>query len=325
MEKSVITNRIKDILKSSTAKKFYMYLAFVAVSSVFWLFNSANKLTVHDVELPFEIVNIPDSVMFISDPPHKINVSIRETGINEMFKRTTKISINFSDFDLGNGTFRINLRQMSALVREKYSKESMINSIMPDSISLHYVDSRRDYKQVPIILDFSAQANMQYEIVGNIELSSDSVYVYGDHDNITDISEVYTYHVDEKELRDTLYRKVAISPIKGVRVVPREITLMVPVEKLIKRVRTIPVVVKNKPDNINVVTFPNTVRVSYLVPKSQYNNSDKRISAIVDYNDILYSPKADKVEIRIGEVPMIYKNVSLDIDSVEYIIERNNQ
>ena len=76
MEKSVITNRIKDILKSSTAKKFYMYLAFVAVSSVFWLFNSANKLTVHDVELPFEIVNIPDSVMFISDPPHKINVSI---------------------------------------------------------------------------------------------------------------------------------------------------------------------------------------------------------------------------------------------------------
>lgn len=325
MEKSVITNRIKDKLKSSTAKKFYMYLAFVAVSSVFWLFNSANKLTVHDVELPFEIVNIPDSVMFISDPPHKINVSIRETGINEMFKRTTKISINFSDFDLGNGTFRINLQQMSALIREKYSKESMINSIMPDSISLHYVDSRRDYKQVPIILDFSAQANMQYEIVGNIELSSDSVYVYGDHDNITDISEVYTYHVDEKELRDTLYRKVAISPIKGVRVVPREITLMVPVEKLIKRVRTIPVVVKNKPDNINVVTFPNTVRVSYLVPKSQYNNSDKRISAIVDYNDILYSPKADKVEIRIGEVPMIYKNVSLDIDSVEYIIERNNQ
>ena len=49
------------------------------------------------------------------------------------------------------------------------------------------------------------------------------------------------------------------------------------------------------------------------------------MAAIVDYNDILYSPKANRVEVRIGEVPMLYKNVSLDIDSVEYIIERYAQ
>ena len=56
--------------------------------------------------------------------------------------------------------------------------------------------------------------------------------------------------------------------------------------------------------------------------QSQYNNFDKRISAIVDYNDILYSPTVNKVEVRIGEMPMIYKNVSLNVDSVEYIIEK---
>lgn len=325
MNKTKFLKSIKEWLKNDKAKKIYLYLLFVAVSSTFWLFNTANKLTVHDVEIPFQVVNIPDSILFISDPPRKINVSIRETGINVLFKRTSKIAVNFSEYDLGDGTFRINIQQMNALVREKYNKESTISSIMPDSISLRYVDPRRDFKRVPIVLDFVARANMQYEIVGNIDMSCDSVIVYGGHDDITDISEVYTYHVDEKELTDTLYRKVAISPIKGVRIEPREISVVVPVEKLIKRVRTIPVVVKNKPENINIVTFPNIVKVSYLVPKSQYNNSDKRISAIVDYNDILYSPKADRVEIRIGEVPMIYKNVSLDTDSVEYIIERTNQ
>ena len=51
----------------------------------------------------------------------------------------------------------------------------------------------------------------------------------------------------------------------------------------------------------------------------------KQISAIVDYNDILYSPTLNKVEVRIGEMPMIYKNVSLNMDSVEYIIEKLDQ
>ena len=242
-----------------------------------------------------------------------------------MFKKKSKISIRFSDYDMGSGVFKINLMQLSAIVREKYSRESMINSILPDSISLRYVDPRRDVKRVPIVLDFVARPNMQYELVGNISLSCDSVLVYGERDELSDVNEVYTYHVEEINLTDTLYRRVAISPIKNVRIEPREVNVVVPVEKLIKKVRSIPVVVKNKPDNINVVTFPNFVKVSYLVPKSQYNNSDKRISAIVDYNDILYSPKANKVEVRIGEVPMIYKNVSLDTDSVEYIIERYSE
>ena len=325
MGKSEFADGIKAFIKSAGAKKCLLYLAFVAVSSIFWLFNTANKISVHDVELPFQIENIPDSVMFISDPPRKINVSIRETGINALFKKKSKISIRFSDYDMGSGVFKINLMQLSAIVREKYSRESMINSILPDSISLRYVDPRRDVKRVPIVLDFVARPNMQYELVGNISLSCDSVLVYGERDELSDVNEVYTYHVEEINLTDTLYRRVAISPIKNVRIEPREANVVVPVEKLIKKVRLIPVVVKNKPDNINVVTFPNFVKVSYLVPKSQYNNSDKRISAIVDYNDILYSPKANKVEVRIGEVPMIYKNVSLDTDSVEYIIERYSE
>lgn len=322
MAKSELIEKLKSMIKSNVAKKMLLYLFFVLISTVFWVFNTANKPRIHDVELPFCIVNIPDSVMFLADAPHQINVSIKETAINVIFKKKSKIEINFSEYDLGNNVFRINEQQLNAIVREKYGKESVINSIMPDSVSLRYVDPRRDVKQVPISLDFVARPNMQYEIVGNVVMSTDSVLVYGSSEHLAGVTEVYTYHVDEKELTDTLYRKVTISPIAGVRIEPREITVMVPVEKLIKRERVIPVLVKNKPENINVITFPPTVKVSYLVPQSQYNNFDKRISAIVDYNDILYSPTLNKVEVRIGEMPMMYKNVSLDMDSVEYILEK---
>lgn len=325
MTKSEIIDKTKSMIRSDAAKKTRLYLFFVLISAIFWVFNTANKTQTYDVELPFNVTNVPDTVMFLSDPPKTLNVSIKGTAINVVFKKTPQVDISFNEFDFGDRIFRINSQQLNAIVRDKFGKESMVNSIIPDSISLRYIDPRNDVRQVPIVLDFSAYANMQYEIVGNIEMSVDSVKVYGDHDDIMGIDEVYTYHVDEKELTDTLLRKVTISPIHGVRIEPREITVMVPVEKLIKREREIPVVVKNKPENINVITFPATVKVSYLVPQSQYNNLDKRVSAIVDYNDILESPSINKVEVRIGEVPMIYKNVSINTDSVEYIIEKLQQ
>ncbi len=322
MTRAEFIEKLNSYRKSATMKKLLSYGFFVIISAIFWVFNNANKSQIQDVELPFEIVSVPDSVMFLSDAPKKINVSIRETALNYFFKKKSKIEVEFSDYDNGNGVFKINEQQLNALIRDKYSKESTINTILPDSVSLRYVDPRYDSKVVPIVLDFTAKANMQYEIVGKITMSQDSVVVYANREHLNDVDAVYTYHVDEKELTDSLIRKVSISPIQNVRIEPREVNVMVPVEKLIKRVRVIPVVVRNKPENINVITFPSEVKVSYLVPKSQYNNSDKRVVATVDYNDILDSPIINKVEVRIGEVPMAYKNVSIDADSVEYIIEK---
>ena len=212
MAKSELIEKLKSMIKSNVAKKLLLYLFFVLISTVFWVFNTANKPRIHDVELPFSIVNVPDSVLFLTDPPHQINVSIKETAINVIFKKKSNIEINFSEYDMGNNVFRINELQLNAIVREKYGKESTINSVMPDSISLRYVDPRRDVKQVPILLDFVARPNMQYEIVGNVVMSSDSVKVYGSSERLAGVNEVYTYHVDEKELTDTLYRKVTIRP-----------------------------------------------------------------------------------------------------------------
>ena len=322
MNTAFLLSKIKEFRNSVLAKKLLSYFFFVIMSAIFWMFNAANKNHIQDIELPLQIVNVPDSVLFLSNPPSKLYLTVQESGLNSLFRRKSVITINFNEYDLGNGFFKVNSQQLNALVREKYSKESSVNSVLPDSISLRYVDPRVDVRRVPIILDFSATANMQYEIVGETTMSSDSVTIYANRDVLSSVAQVYTYHVEETELTDTLRRKIAIAQIPNARIEPSEVLVTVPVEKLIKKVRTIPITVKNRPDNVNLITFPTMVKVSYLVPKNQYNNSDLRITAIVDYNDVINSPKTNKIELRLGEVPMAYKNVSLETDSVEYIIER---
>ena len=75
----------------------------------------------------------------------------------------------------------------------------------------------------------------------------------------------------------------------------------------------------NCPKGEHLVVFPATVKVSFLLPLSSYNkNVGNHPTVYVDYNDIKLSAK--KLPVRIGKSDICH-NISLPIDSVEYIIE----
>ena len=73
---------------------------------------------------------------------------------------------------------------------------------------------------------------------------------------------------------------------------------------------------------MNVIVFPSSITASYLVPKSEYKNPTAPITAIVDYNGIDFRSKSNKVAVMVGEAPAVFKNIELQPDSVEYIIEK---
>ncbi len=44
---------------------------------------------------------------------------------------------------------------------------------------------------------------------------------------------------------------------------------------------------------------------------------------MVDYNNISLTSRGNKVPVQIGEVPGVYEDLRLSMDSVEYIIEKH--
>ena len=75
------------------------------------------------------------------------------------------------------------------------------------------------------------------------------------------------------------------------------------------------------PKEMNVITFPSVVEVSFLVPFSMYRKNVPMV-AVVDFNDIKRT-KSNKVNVKIEESPALYNNISLGQDSVEFIIEKH--
>ena len=110
-----------------------------------------------------------------------------------------------------------------------------------------------------------------------------------------------------------------IKPINNVRIIPNKVKLHVPVEPLIKKEQEVSISVRNQPYGLNVLLFPPSVKVSYLVPQSKYH-SPLNLTVVVDYNDINMS--SNKVNIKLGEVSGAYSNVVIGADSVNYVIER---
>jgi len=308
-------------LKSPQTRTVVQYLAFVAIAAVFWCFLTYNTDQTLKLEMPVEI-SMPDNVHLLNKPPDTLTVTMRDRGyrfIKYVFNDLPTLTLRFSDYSDGNSIFKVDQSHLKNAVASvlDLNQDAKIESVLPEMINIKYTDLPG--KKVPIKMDVTIIPKADYIQNGAMVKSQDSVLVYSDAKSLDNISEVYTYHIEVKDLTDTLRRKITIAPINGAVVEPRSIDITVPIEKLVRRERQVAIAVRNAPPGVKVMMFPSEVKVSFRAPASRLND-EAVVTAVVDYNSI--NLMSNKVKVMIGEVPAIYQDVSLSNDSVEYKIEK---
>lgn len=317
-----IRNAVWNWIVSSPAMRTAMqYMLFVFISFVFWAFVSLNNNLQIELEIPIEISSVPDSTTIISDVPKLLNVNVKDKGmalLKFIVGERPALNLKFGDYAMDEGVFMVSNSDLRRKLRGLFENSTTIQGLSMDAIKLRYTNLPA--KKVPIRLDLDIRPNIQYIIYGSVKQNVDSALIYSDRNTLAMIDEVYTYRVEERELKDTLLRTVSISPVQGAKIVPERIQLTIPVEPLISKKIMIPVKVKNAPSDVNVMTFPSEVQVSFLVPFSMYRKTIP-MYAVADYRDIEFT-KNNKIAVNVEEFPALYNNMSLAQDSVEYIIEK---
>ena len=309
-------------IESSRTRSILLYVFFVIISAIFWCFLTLNNKVPIEYELPVKIVK-PANVRFLSEVPDTITVTVNERGstfLKRLFMPSMKLVFQFDEYSDGESVFKVTSTQMHRAITQQLGRSSSIITILPESINARYTD--QPGKLVPVVLDLEIEPAMLYTRNGPIVRNYDSVMVFADSKTLKDITEVYTYHIKETGLTDTLHRKVALSPLKGAVIEPRSIEVTVPIEKLVTRTKRVPISVRNAPPNVNVILFPSNVEVTYRTPLSDIHN-DGTITVVVDYNNIDFTSKGNKVPIQAGEMPGSYEDLRFTLDSVEYIIEKH--
>ena len=318
-----LLDKIRERLRQSPrTRSILLYLSFVFFSALFWCFLTFNGDIQLDVEVPVEL-SMPSNVHMLAKVPDTLTVTVRDRGyrfFTHLFQKTPHLVLRLSDYSDGNSTFKIDQSHLKKALASVLNKHGTIISVLPESINIRYTDLPG--KKVPVKTDIIVEPRIDYTQYGALIQSQDSVLVFSDAKTLSEINEVYTYHIEETDLTDTLRRKVSIAPINGAVVEQRAIDIMVPIEKLKKQSVKVKIAVRNAPPGVKMLLFPSDVEVTYMSPVSRLAN-EAGITAVVDYNSVDFASPSNKVKVLIGEVPAAYEDVRFALDSVEYIIEKH--
>lgn len=322
--------KLSDIVKGFvtrrhiTTRDVMLFLGFVLIASVFWVLVAFSNIMQQDVEVRVEIVGKPQSVTFIDNVPSVLTVTVRDKGtafLRQLFNTQPRVKINFETYaDKQSHTLVVPDYRLLAEARKSFRREATIMKIEPGSLTVKY--TTRAPKKVPVNYfdSLNIKPDRQFVTYGDIKVTPDSVLVYGDGKAFADITEVTILPVNETELNHTLDIKVPLKSVSGLRFVPSRVTIVVPVEPLIKREESVAVQVRNVPEKVNVAVFPSTIMATYLVPQGIYKHAtNAKVVAVVDYNSINRSSK--RAAVTVGEAPAVYREIQLEVDSVEYYIE----
>lgn len=316
-------DRMRDRLRESPrTRSILLYLMFVVISAIFWSFLTFNRDIQLEVKVPVE-VNVPDNVHLLSKVPDSLTVTIKDRGyrfFTYYLYKTPTLKLRFNDYSDGISTFKVDQSHLKEALSHILKKSAEIVNVLPESIIIKYTDLPG--KLVPVRADIIVEPREDYTQYGAPIQSQDSVMVFSDAKTLSQIDEVYTHHVKETDLTDTLRRRVMIAPINGAVTEPSSIEIMVPIEKMKSQSRTIKIDVRNAPPGVKMLLFPSDVEVTYRSPASRIKD-DAGITVVADYNSVDFNSRSNKVNVMIGETPAAYQDVKLSLDSVEYIIERS--
>ncbi|MDE6353194.1 MAG: hypothetical protein K2K88_08685 [Muribaculaceae bacterium] len=310
-----------DFFKSVKGRNFLTLLIFVGISTFFWILMALNDELQRDFELPVQFNEVPRDVTLLTSQPVILNVSLKDKGSSLMryaWGKPPTVQFNFNDVKSKNERIIINPVKINNAMRGIFGQATVV-ALKPDSVVIPYTHRPGKIVRVKVITG-DITTTGQSVISGELKAEIDTVRLYSSSKIPTNLRTVDTEPVNAEYLDDTAHVQVRIVPPEGMIAIPSTVTVRIPVEPLVAKEITVPVEVINAPGNKNIVTFPSSVKVSFLMPMSIYNNSNEA-RFIVSAN---YSQRTGtKLPLTISGIPPAYHNVEIHTDSVEYLIEQH--
>lgn len=305
-------------VRSPRGRNFFVFLVFLIIAAFLWWVIALNDEGQTDVRMPVRINHVPDSVTIVSSVPPTITVNVRARG-SQLLKYAWGSAPTFNiDFRMyrNSGVVRLTEADVKSVARQALNGASVV-LVSPDSLNIAYTS--RPPVIVPVRPECTVTVAPQVTLAGTPVVEPDSVKIFTAGRPLAAFNEVTTEPLVLSDLKETVTRRVRVIAPPRSRAIPDSVDVTISVEPLILKTRRVPIEANNVPAGLRLITFPTAVDVMYMIPVSDYIDSDPKIRVVADYNS---AAPDGKMRIRIAEASENLRNVYLDQDSVEYIIER---
>lgn len=317
-----IYERLKEGLRTVKGRNALTFFIFLVISTAFWVLMALNDEVQHDYKLQLKLVGFPEDMTLISGANPEVNVTVKDKGSALMkftWNREPSLTVRYDEFsNAGNNYLLLSQSQLNSAVRNIFGSAATILAVRPDSLSIYYTTE----PGIPVRVRVDADVRPAPSAVafGRVTLTTDTVMLFSNSKERSKIKELSTQPIVLSGLTDTARVTASLIVPPGMRAVPSQINVTIPVEPLITKTRKIAVEAVNVPPGKRLVTFPSMVDVTYLLPQSLYNNDTSPVKVIADYSN--YAPGEDDLPLTVMPLPNYYRLVSVTPSDVEFVIEQ---
>ncbi len=319
----MIWERVRAFLAAMPWKKILAFSFFVFLSAVLWFMQIYRQNFQATYHLPVKYVAVPDSIVFETNLPSFVDITIEDTGYALfryfLIRNNDSIVVNVDDIIKFSSSSVLQGSLFEQILRDRLLPTSQIVSYNPNRISFYY--SVLQQKKIPVILDGQIYLAAGYLLNGDIYTVPDSVMAYGAKDVLVNLNYAYTVSDTVSNIKSGEPVRYAIKNIQNVRFTPEVVDVVVPVDKYTQKDVIVPVECINLPENLNVRFFPSNVRISFLVALSRYAMvNDSAFSIQLDYNRL--KNIGSSVAVNVTSYPDYVQNIVLSPSEVEFIFEQ---
>ncbi len=316
------------IEKLRNDKRVVVFLICLLISTSLWFLNALSKDYSTTISYPVKYVNPPSKQFLSNHPPSKLELKIDAHGFTLL---RYKLSLSFSpiilnltnitkDLKAEDGIYRIPSSGLMRRIKSQVSNEITILEVQPEMLEI-ILDSLKT-KTVPVRANVQVQFKPQFNLKNPVRVIPSEVKITGPSSVIDTINELSTRFEKFEELDAAVEKHVDILKPKNTTISPDKVNLKIEVEKFTEKELKIPIIIRNRPDSVNVKLFPSEVKVTCLVGLSEFEDvAVSDFSAVVDYADV--DKNTQNLPVKIERKSSFIQLVRVSPEAVEYLIETN--
>lgn len=302
------------------------YLICLVIATILWFLNALNKEYPAEITYPIKYTDLPKDKMLISELPQKMTLEVKGQGFailrHQISNSFLPIVFNVNSDILNNRDVlkqTILTARLKDKIQSQFSSGISLEHIRPDTIVFEF--SRYLSNQIPVIPQLNYTLNKQFILKDSIRIEPAWVVVTGPASIIDTLQAVYTKPVNLKELSGDVSRTVALQKNNEVHTDITETTVSIAVERFTESKITVPLIVKNLPENLQIRLFPQQVDITFDIGLSRYDMvKDTSFIATVDYGQV--SEFSTFIPVTIEKRPSSILNMICTPEKVEYLIEQ---
>lgn len=303
-------------------KQFLIFLFFLALSSVFWIFQTLNETYEEDFQVPLELRNVPSNVVITTDLPENLHILLRDKGSQLLAYRYTRqfkpVVVDYNTYSNPSGHVSILGNELQRQIATQLLPGTQMLGLKPDTLDFYY--NFGQFKRVPIRPLGEVRAGRLYSLAKTV-YSEDSVTVYASREQLDTITAAYLQPFNLRNLTDTTHVKSNFVKVKGAKFVPAQIGVTFCIDRLVEKTIQVPVQQVNFPASKQLRTFPATVKVTFQVGMGLYRKiTSENFVLVVNYEDLLKN-KSTYCHLSLKTIPEGVSHVRISPQDVEYVIE----